>query len=66
MYGCGWYPFVSEIYNDNFIYENVVKINKDEIIFQLLVLEKEINKLDFLDLDIDTVKEKIKMFKGKL
>ena len=66
----GWYPFVSEIYNNpNNIhkYEYIIDIQKDETIFELLMLEAEVDILsEFSDIDLESFKNRIKVAKGML
>ena len=60
----GWYPFVTEIIKGNYSYEYIYFIEKNEIIFDLLMFEKEYFILeDFVSADLEYYKERIKYFK---
>jgi len=66
----GWYPFVSDVYTNTLLvseYEAVASIKKDEIIFEVLMLESEIDILsEFSDFDVTQMKSEIKKIKGLL
>jgi len=54
----GWYPFITEVYNNNLEFEYVYSIDKDEYIFELYMLEKELTA--FKDIGfIDEAKAKV-------
>lgn len=66
----GWYPFVSEIYkNPNNVhkFDYIDGLKKDEIIFGILMLEKEVDILeDFGEINLEDFKNRIKIAKDKL
>ena len=66
----GWYPFITEIYkepNNISRFDYISEIKKDEIIFEFLMLEQEVDILkEFSDVNVEEFKERIKSLKGKL
>ena len=66
----GWYPFVSEVFNTNEfnpVLERISTIRKDEYIFQVLMLEQEVDILSqFSDVDIIELKSRIQKAKDLL
>lgn len=63
----GWYPFVSEIYKDftdiaKFDY--ICEVEKDELIFEFLMLEQEVHILEeFGEIDLMSFKDRIEKLK---
>lgn len=63
----GWYPFVSELYkniDDLHAFDYICEVEKDELIFEFLMLEQEVDILDeFGEIDLISFKDRIEKLK---